>query len=387
LIRRDGFTLAEFLIAGAVALVLTAGLLTVVDPSHSATRARAAAIDIQQRLRAASEAMSADLYAAGSGPVNGVFGKSLGTITPVILPFRVGPRGDPAGTARSDAISLITTAGSGAAAVLTATFVPALGVAQIAATPACPVGDLACGIGVGAAVLLLDGRGQSDLFNVTVVAGGSLSLEPRGMTSSRSFPPGALLVPVTVTSYYLRPGSTSEGAQLMSGDGDRSDMPFVDYVAGLTIELLGDPQPPRLSPAGASPHAATYGPVPPPLGVDDGRDDWPAGENCTFLASGGEQRSRLATLPPGAGPVLLPHGTLTDGPWCPDSSAPNRFDADLLRVRAVRVTIRFEATSATVRGIDARLFVHPGTSRDPSGWAADRQVVFDVVPRALHVGR
>ncbi|HEX7486550.1 MAG TPA: hypothetical protein VF332_10380, partial [Vicinamibacterales bacterium] len=99
MIRRDGFTLAEFLIAGAIALVLTTGLLTVVDPSHSATRARAAAIDIQQRLRAASEAMSADLYSAGSGPVNGVFGKSLGTITTAILPFRIGPRGDPAGTA------------------------------------------------------------------------------------------------------------------------------------------------------------------------------------------------------------------------------------------------------------------------------------------------
>jgi len=384
---RAGFTLVELLVAGTISLLVMAGLLAVVGPDHSAWRVQAAATDIRQRLRAASEALLTDLHGAGGGPVNGVFGRSLGTVTAAVLPFRLGSHGDPAGTARADALSLVTAAGNAAAAALGEVFVPGAGVAQIVPTPGCQVGDESCGVRVGASVLLLDEGGQADLFSVTLVSGRSVGLERRGAISGRLFPAGALLVPVTVSSYYLRQGTAADGGQLMSGDGGQSDLPLVDHLTGLTIELLGDPQPPRLEPGGTSPRAVTYGPLPPPLGVDDGRDDWPAGENCTFLASDGEQRSRLPTLSAGVGLVPLTVDLLTDGPWCPDHSAPNRYDADLLRVRAVRVTIRAEAGSATARGTDVRLFVHPGTSRDRSGVAADRQVVIDVVPRALHVGR
>ena len=39
----------------------------------------------------------------------------------------------------------------------------------------------------------------------------------------------------------------------------------------------------------------------------------------------------------------LDPGVLTDGPWLPDSTFANRFDADLLRVRRVRATVRVRA--------------------------------------------
>ena len=39
----------------------------------------------------------------------------------------------------------------------------------------------------------------------------------------------------------------------------------------------------------------------------------------------------------------LDPGTLTDGPWLPDSSFPHRFDADLLRVRRVHAAVRVRA--------------------------------------------
>jgi type II secretory pathway pseudopilin PulG len=386
---RAGFTVVELLVAGALALVLMTGVLAVIGPGQSASSAQLAAIDIQQRLRAATEALSADIRSAGSGPANGAFGKALGVAVPTVLPFRVGPRSDAVGTARADAITLITSAGTSAAAGLSETFVPASGTAQITAGPGCPSGDESCGLRAGAALLVLDDRGQSDLFTVTAVSGRAISLQARGATSGRAFPPGALVIPITVSSYYLRQGTPAEGAQLMSGDGDQSDLPLIDHVAGLTVELLGDPQPPRLVRSGPPGPAATYGPLPPPLGVDDGRDGWPAGENCTFLVDGGEQRSRMPALATGAvrGLVPLLPALLTDGPWCPDASASWRYDADLLRVRAVRVTVRVEATSAMTRGADPRLFVHPGTSRDPLRRAADRQVVLDVVPRALQAGR
>jgi hypothetical protein len=365
---RSGFTLAELLIAGTLVLLVMTGLAAVIDPSHATARAQAAATDLRLRLRAAAEAVSADLQGAGSGPVNGVFGRALGGFAPTVFPIRLGSRGDPPGSARPDALTVISTAGVGAAAQLAAVFVPAVGVAQIAAIPGCPAGDLACGVRVGLSVLIVDEHGLWDLFTVTTVTDASLGLRPRGTISGRPFPAGSLLIPVTVVCFSLRPGAAGEGLQLMTGDGDQWELPLVDHLTGLTFELLGDPVSPRLESAGPSPRAVTYGPIPPPVGDDNLGDDWPAGENCTFLAFAGGQTSRMSMLAAGAGLVPLPAAMLTDGPWCPDGSAANRYDADLLRVRAVRVTIRAEAALAGGRG-------------------ADREVVFDVVPRALQAGR
>ena len=42
----------------------------------------------------------------------------------------------------------------------------------------------------------------------------------------------------------------------------------------------------------------TYGPKPPALGVNNAADTWPAGENCAFMVSGGQQVPRMATLGP-----------------------------------------------------------------------------------------
>jgi hypothetical protein len=241
----------------------------------------------------------------------------------------------------------------------------------------------------GLSVVIVDERGQWDLFTVATVTGASLGLLPRGPISGRRFPAGSRLIPVNVVCFFLRRGTAEEGLQLMTGDGDQWELPVVDHLTGLTFDLLGDPLPPRLGSAGGSPGAATYGPNPPPLGDDTVTDDWPAGENCTFRTVAGRQLSRLPVLSAGAGTDLvpLPASMLTDGPWCPDGSAANRYDADLLRVRAVRVTIQAEAGSAAARGADTRLFLHPGSSRDQSGVASDQKVVIDVVPRALQAGR
>jgi type II secretory pathway pseudopilin PulG len=386
---RGGFTLAELLIAGALVLLLMTGLAAVVDPSHATARAQAAATDVRLRLRAASEAVAAELHGAGSGPSSGVYGRPLGGFAPAVLPLRLGSRGDPPGVARPDALTVISTAGVGAAAELTSVFVPGVGAAQIAASPGCPSGDPSCGVRVGVSVVIVNERGQWDLFTVATVTGASLGLLPRGAISGRPFPAGSRLVPVNVVCFFLRHGTAAEGLQLMTGDGDQWDLPLVDHLTGLTFDLLGDPSPPRLGSAGGTPGAATYGPNPPPPGDDTLTDDWPAGENCTFLAVAGGQSSRLPILSAGAGAALvpLPASMLTDGPWCPDGSAANRYDADLLRVRAVRVTIQAEAASASARGADTRLFLHPGSSRDRSGVASERKVVIDVVSRALQAGR
>ncbi len=383
---RAGFTVAELLVAGLILLVLAGGLLALVDPGPSVARARAAAVDIDQRLRAVAEALGANLALAGNGPVNGVSGAPFGASAATVLPYRVGPQGDPDGTVRSDALTLISASGSAAAATLPGGWVPAGGAATIALGPGCPAGDASCGFRAGGAALVLDGRGQADIFRIDAVTGVLLALVPRGATSGRSFPPGSVVVPVTVTTYYLEPGAGPDGSQLMSGDGDQFDMPLADHVTRLAFELFGEPRPPTLG-AGPPPLRANYGPSPPPPLEDDPRDSWGAGENCTFADTTAGQASRLPALRPGTSLVPLGAAMLTDGPWCPDASAPGRYDADLFRVRAVRVTVRVEAASAAGRGRDPTLFLRPGTSRDRSSPAADQEVVLDIVPRALQRGR
>ena len=154
------------------------------------------------------------------------------------------------------------------------------------------------------------------------------------------------LAQVISRTYYLRANAATDTYQLRRYNGLASDLPVVDHVVGLGFEYAGEPMPPALvlaSPTG-DPAAlrATYGPTPPPLDVDTPNDEWGPGENCTFVVLDGVQISRLAVLGQASSLVALPSSMLTDGPWCPDSTAAQRYDADLLRIRRVRVgLIRF----------------------------------------------
>jgi hypothetical protein len=78
---------------------------------------------------------------------------------------------------------------------------------------------------------------------------------------------------------------------------------------------------------------------------------------------------------------------LTDGPWCPDGLAPNRFDADLFRVRKIRVTVRVQSALASLRGPAGTLFLKGGTARTGYRYVPDLEVQFDVTPRNLNLDR
>jgi hypothetical protein len=71
---------------------------------------------------------------------------------------------------------------------------------------------------------------------------------------------------------------------------------------------------------------------------------------------------------------------LTDGPAC--GRPPFRFDADLLRIRRIRVSIRLETEGAEFRGRGSA-FANPGTSLDAQRYIPDVQLTFDVAPRNL----
>lgn len=92
----------------------------------------------------------------------------------------------------------------------------------------------------------------------------------------------------------------------------------------------------------------------------------------------------------GATPVELLPSRLDGsdgGPWCPDAANANRWDADLLRVRRVAVTLRVQAGLAALRGPAGVLFAHGGSSRNASRWAPDQEITFQVTPRNLDFGR
>lgn len=78
---------------------------------------------------------------------------------------------------------------------------------------------------------------------------------------------------------------------------------------------------------------------------------------------------------------------LVDGPWRPDALAANRWDADLLRIRTVGVTIRLESALAALRGPAGALFSNGGTATNPRTWVPDQQLRFRVSPRNLNLRR
>ena len=60
----------------------------------------------------------------------------------------------------------------------------------------------------------------------------------------------------------------------------------------------------------------------------------------------------------------------------------SRFDADLLRVRRIRIALRFQASDPAVRGAGVH-FANPGFARRETVMVPDRTLEIDVTPRNL----
>ena len=68
-------------------------------------------------------------------------------------------------------------------------------------------------------------------------------------------------------------------------------------------------------------------------------------------------------------------------------AAAERFDADLLRIRRVRIQMRAQAGSASFRGAAGALFAFPGTATRSDRVVFDQVVETDVTPPNLQVTR
>ncbi len=80
----------------------------------------------------------------------------------------------------------------------------------------------------------------------------------------------------------------------------------------------------------------------------------------------------------------LPPATFVDGPWLPDATSPQRFDANLLQIRKVDIKLRVQSAVRALRGPAGVLFTASGTSRSGRRWLPDAEVRFSVRPRNIN---
>jgi hypothetical protein len=203
--------------------------------------------------------------------------------------------------------------------------------------PNCPVRNGVCGFAPDMTMVVFDEGGQFDWFTVRQVQSPIISVQSHQGGLASAYPSGAYVAAAESDTYW----HDSSTRQLRHYDGYQTDVPVADNVAALGFEYFGDPDPP-VRPK-------------PPLGA----------ANCLYDAAG-NLVSGLTRLPAQGSLSALPLSMLNDGPWC--GAGDNRFDADLLRVSSVRVTLRIQATQAVHRG---------------RGLVPDYSVQFTVTPRNL----
>jgi len=388
--------------AGLVAALL--GLvLAALEPAQGLFTTQSEVADMQQRLRAAHDAVYDDLVGVGAGashggvvasvaPRSGVAGSwgPLVAALPPVWPMRLGSRdADSPGTARSDRVTLLEVPPGAPLAAVDQPVAAADGTIAVRLGPGCAVGHPVCGFAQDMDVLVHDGSGAFDTFTIVSVAPPHLVVRHTLPDWPKVYPVGSALFQIESRTYYAREARGTRPPQLVRyAGGFHPDVPVVDYIVGLTFEYFGESEPPRMVKPLSDPEGpwTTYGPPPP---ADPATSPALPVTNCVFIATGAPLASpRLSSLGPGAGALVpLPLSQLHDGPFCPDDLAPTRYDADLLRIRSVEVTIRVQAALDSLRGPAGLLFSYGGTGQRADRYAPDIEARVRVTPRNLALAR
>jgi len=355
-----GYSLIELLVSAAIMLVVTGTIFQLLNPAQGISRTQPEVSDMQQRLRVSTDTIYKDLVMAGAGPYMGATTGSLMNFFVPILPYRAGQVNNDALSGvyyRPDAITMVYVPNTASQTTIATDMPLPSSEIKVNAQPNCPPDGLnLCGFQDGMSLLIFDDTGAWDSFEVFNVQDAALHMNHRGETFQKAYDAGANIVQADFHAYYLDAASD----ELMHYDGLTTELPVADHIVGLTFQYYGDPNPP-LQPK-------------PVIGV----------ANCLFDTSG---NSVLPTLPSTSGSLVeLTGAMLSDGPWCGVGGS-SQFDADLFRLRKVRVTIRAEASDAQFRGTNSTLFVRPGTSQGGSHVIPDFAMTFEVSPRNLNLSR
>jgi hypothetical protein len=355
-----GFTLVELLVASLLALAVGAVAAAVARPAAELVAMAPSAGELTARGRVVLARLARDIRGAGAAAA--LASPASAASWPALLP--VIDAGAVVG------LTVVHVAW-GAATGRLAEGASGAGLLVLAGAPHCTGRGATCGFEAGDDVLVADGTAALAFVRLSSVQDGPVRLVPDAPLGS-SFGAGAWVAAVERITYATAPAG---GAfQLTRAVNGGAGQPVADEVVSLRFVLAGDASPPML---GADGRRATYGSPPPPPGVDDPRDGWGPGESCLFAVDeDGRQVPRLAALGPPETLVAMAPGMLADGPWCPDASHPDAFDADLLRVRRVDVALRLRAVEAGLRPPE------PGqTGAVRQVWVPDFGTRLSVAPR------
>lgn len=391
-----GFSIIEMLISTGIMVLVTGAIFGMLDPATGAFNTQPEVSDLQQRLRVSVDTLQKDLVMAGAGTYTGSSAGALYNYFAPIMPYRgMGTDSDPAKGVyyRPDAISLVYIPPTPSQTTISDPMPPNSAEIKVEPQPNCPGNKLnqLCGFDTGMRVLIFDADGNWEPFTVTQVQDAAAHLQHRGQPFDVTYAAGSYVTQVRTANYFLKTDLPSKTFQLMYYDGYDTEVPVVDNVVKLEFEYWGDPNPPELLPgkcltAECPGPWTTYGPKPPALGVKS-TAGWPDGENCLFAVQDGRHVPRLAPLGGGGlAQAKLSPEMLQDGPWCPNADSQDRYDADLLRIRRVRATLRVQVSHEWLRGPSALLFKYPGNA-SPSKFVPDQEIRFDVSPRNMNLGR
>jgi hypothetical protein len=355
-----GYTLVELLISAAIMMTVTGAIFSLMNPAQGSAQVQPEIADLQQRMRVGSETLFKELMMAGAGPYQGATTGSLMNFFAPILPRRIGQvSADPptgSGSFKTDAVTLLYIPNSYSQTTISQSMPVSSAELKVNNQPNCPQGRQLCGFETGMSVVIFDPSGNFDSFTITNVQDSAGHLQHRGQQLSIAYGPGAQVTEAVSYTYYLDRTTN----QLRRYDGLQTDLPIVDNVVDLRFDYFGEPQPPRA-------------PKPPP-----------GTANCLYDAAG--NYANLPVLTPTDGSLAaLTASILTDGPYCGGSD--NQFDADLLRIRKIRVTLRMQVANPALRG---GLALDGTTQRYGAGgerYVPDYIVSFEITPRNLNLSR
>jgi hypothetical protein len=347
----------ELLVATGIFLAVATILFHFVGTSARVARAQPDMADVSQRLRVAATTIARDIGRAGAADAPATLA-SLAAHLPPIVPFRSGAVGaDPELSAFDDRISVLYVPEDALAVSLSLDMASAAAdVPILAVGPGCPAAGL-CGFEVGSRAAIVETStlgGGHDLFTVSHTAGalGHAAPDPAFVKAYQAA--SAHVVPVVQRVYSFDKAKR----RIMVYDGYKSTQPLVDNVVALSFAYLIDPHPASVR----APSDLTG--------------------NCAFGA-GDPPVPLLAALGPGA-LVPAPLDMFTDGPFC--GSPPRRFDADLLRIRAVRVRIRLQAALDRSRG-SGSAFANAGNADSDLSSVRDFELTVDAAAPNLRPTR
>jgi Tfp pilus assembly protein PilW len=319
----SGFTVVELIVALALTLIVAATVAATIEPARASFAAELERGDLQQRLRVGVDTLVRDVMSAGAGSTIGGNTGPLANTIAVVMPFQRGAtRNDPPGTFARDTITTIGVPATAAQTTLAADLPAGASTLRLMPTLSCDIGVNLCGFTAGMTLLIYDASGAFDLVTARDVHDGALQIDIDA-GASNAYADGAAVVEARVQTYSLRGDRATESSQLVHNDGSNADAPVLDHVADLAFEYAGD------------------------------------------------------------GDTRIAASDLVDGPWLPGATAPLRWDADLRRIRTIRVTLRLEAAIAALRGPAGRLFRNAGTAASPHALVPDSEVRFEISPRNL----